>query len=164
MKELIDLIKPDVLLQLRSSNPYFRHTMPDIDPQWSMNAPLSKSYRQMHNLPLKSLFDQYEYQILLTPVRQHNQHGKSSLTRQACLWSYFSQIETKQMIMRPLIDYIDRVEKFQFQHISVGLLHRQVEPKYLLQVLNASMITLCRVKQDMVRYVYFSHQSSSLFD
>ncbi|UJR29946.1 hypothetical protein I4U23_017493 [Adineta vaga] len=28
MKELIDLIKPDILIQLRSSNPHFRHIMP----------------------------------------------------------------------------------------------------------------------------------------
>jgi len=41
--------------------------------------------------------------------------------------------------------------------IGIGLLHRQVEPKYLLQVLNGSIVALCRVKHDML------YQTSSSF-
>jgi hypothetical protein len=149
MKELIDLIKPNILVQLRSSNPNFRHIMPDITPQWSINAPISNEYRQKSRIPLNFYYDEYDYKLLLTPVRQHSQ-GKSSLTRQACLWSYFSQIETKQLIIKPLIDYIDHIQILSFEKIGIGLLHRQIEPKYLLQVLNGSIVALCRVKHDMV--------------
>ena len=156
MKELIDLIRPDFVIQLRSSNPYFRHIMPNIDSQWSSSAPISKPYREIHHIPMSSLYDQYEYHLMLTPVRQHNQHGKSSLTRQACLWSYFSQIEMKQLVMRPLIDYSDRVVIFNFQRIAIGILHKKVQAKYLLQVLNASIVALCRVAQDMVCQLMFS--------
>lgn len=149
IKELIDLIQPNLLLQLRSSNPHFRHIMPDISPQWSFNAPICQSYREKFGIPLNSSHHQYDYQLLLTPVRQHSQ-GKSSLTRQACLWSYFCQLERKQLILKPLIDYLDQTQNLSFDKIGVGLLHRQIQPKYLLQVLNGSIIALCRVKHEMV--------------
>ena len=152
MKELIDLIQPDILVQLRSSSPNFRHIMPDITAQWSFNAPISPEYRQKNGIPLTFSHDVYDYQLLLTPVRQHSQ-GKSSFTRQACLWSYFSQLESKQLIVKPLIDYLDHIQIFAFEKIGVGLLHRQVEPKYFLQVLNGSIVALCRVQRDMVRRV-----------
>ncbi|CAF1249619.1 unnamed protein product [Rotaria sordida] len=155
MKELIDLIKPTILIQLRSSSPYFRHTMPDINPQWSINASISNIYRQTNKIPLSYSYNEYDYNLLLTPIRQHN-NGKSNLTRQACLWSYFSQIETKQLIIKPLIDYINYIEILKFEKIGIGLLHRQIEPKYLLQVLNGSIIALCRIKHDMLY-----HTSSS---
>ena len=156
MKELIDLIKPNILVQLRSSSPHFRHIMPDITPQWSLNAPISNNYRQMNNIPLNNYYDKYDYKLLFTPVRQHSQ-GKASLTRQACLWSYFSQIENKQLIIKPLIDYIHQIEIFSFEKIGIGLLHRQIEPKYLLQVFNASIVALCRVKHDTVINVFFEY-------
>lgn len=149
MKELIDLIKPTVLVQLRSSSPHFRHTMPDIDAQWSIAAPISNLFRETNMIPLGSSYNEYDYNLLTTPVRQHN-HGKSNLTRQACLWSYFSQLEKNQLIMKPLIDYTDHIETLKFDKIGIGILHRQIEPKYLLQVLNASIVALCRVKHDMV--------------
>jgi len=149
MKELIDLIKPNIVVQLRSSSPHFRHIMPEINSQWSINAPVSNLYRQINKIPLNSFYNQYDSYLLLTPVRNHN-HGKSNLTRQACLWSYFSQIETKQLILKPLIDYNDYIQILSFEKIGIGLLHRQIEPKYLLEVLNGSIIALCRVKYDMV--------------
>lgn len=149
MKELIDLIKPNILLQLRSSNPHFRHTMPDITPQWSLSGPISTEYRHLNRISLDFSYNSYEYNLLLTPVRQHSQ-GKSSLTRQACLWSYFSQIETKQLIMKPFIDYLNHIEIFKFEKIGIGLLHQQIQPKYLLEVLNSSIVALCRVTHDMV--------------
>jgi hypothetical protein len=149
MKELIDLIKPNILIQLRSSNPHFRHVMPDINPQWSINAPISNLYRQTNRIPLNCSYNKYDYHLFLTPVRQHGQ-GKSNLTRQACLWSYFSQLETKQLVIKPLIDYINHIQILQFDKIGIGLLNKQIEPKYLLQVLNGSIVALCRVKHDMV--------------
>lgn len=154
MKELIDLIKPNVLVQLRSSSPHFRHIMPDINPQWIINAPRSDIYRQTNKIPLNSFYNEYDYKLLLTPVRQHS-HGKANLTRQACIWSYFSQLETKQLILKPLIDYIDHVQILLFEKIGIGLLHRQIEPKYFLQVLNGSIIALCKVKHEMVIKSYF---------
>ncbi|CAF4036751.1 unnamed protein product [Rotaria sp. Silwood2] len=149
MKELIDLLQPTILIQLRSSSPHFRHIMPDINPQWSINAPISNIYRQTNKISLNYSYNKYDYNLLLTPVRQHN-YGKSNLTRQACLWSYFSQLEIKQLIMKPLIDYIDHIEILQFEKIGIGLLHRQIEPKYLLQVLNGSIVALCRIRNDML--------------
>lgn len=149
MKELIDLIKPTILVQLRSSSPHFRHTMPEINPIWSLNAPVSNIYRQTNQISLKNSYNNYNYHLLLTPVRQHS-HGKANLTRQACLWAYFAQIEVKNTIIKPIIDYINHVETFNFDKIGIGLLHREVEPKYFLEVLNGSIIALCRVKQDMV--------------
>ncbi|CAF3223189.1 unnamed protein product [Rotaria socialis] len=151
MKELIDLIKPAILVQLRSSSPHFRHIMPDISPLWSKNASISNLYRHVYEIPLNYSYDKYDYNLLLTPVRQHS-HGKSNLTRQACLWSYFSQIETKKLIIKPLIDCINHIEILKFEKIGVGLLHRQIESKYLLQVLNGSIIALCRVKHDMLYF------------
>lgn len=156
MKELIDLIRPSSVIQLRSSNAYFRHTMPDIDRQWSLTAPLCSLFRQMHHLPMSSLHDQYDYHLLFTPVRQHNPHGKSSLTRQSCLWAYFSQLETKDFRMKALIDYSDRVEIFSFEQLAIGLLHRQIEVKHFLQVLNASIVALCRIPTEMVNLVHSS--------
>lgn len=155
MKELIDLIKPNILVQLRSSNPHFRHIMPDLTPEWSLNAPISIEYRHLNKILLDFSYNNYEYNLLLTPIRQHSQ-GKSSLTRQACLWSYFSQIETKQLIMKSLIDYVDHIEIFKFEKIAIGLLHRQIQPKYLLQVLNCSIVALCRVRHDMVKLVFIN--------
>jgi hypothetical protein len=149
IKELIDLIKPNILVQLRSSSPHFRHIMPDINPQWSINAPISTNYRQMNRIPLNSSYNQYDYHLFLTPVRHHNQ-GKSNLTRQSCLWSYFCQLENKQSLIKPLIDYINHIQILPFDKIGIGLLHKQIEPKYLLQVLNGSIVALCRVKHDMV--------------
>jgi hypothetical protein len=149
IKELIDMIKPNIVIQLRSSNPHFRHIMPDITPQWSLNAPISNIYRQTNKIPLNVSYNEYDYYLLLTPIRQHSQE-KSSLTRQSCLWSYFSQIEKNQLILKPLIDYKNSIQILQFDKIGVGLLHRQIEPKYILQVLNGSIVTLCRVKHDMV--------------
>jgi hypothetical protein len=149
MKELIDLIKPNILIQLRSSSPNFRHIMPDINPQWSINAPISNLYRQINKIPLNFSYNEYDYNLLLTPIRQPSQ-GKSNLTRQACLWSYFSQIETKQLILKPFIDYINNIQILQFDQIGIAILHRQIQPKYLLEVLNGSIVALCRVKHDMV--------------
>jgi hypothetical protein len=149
MKELIDLIKPNIVIQLRSSSPNFRHIMPDINHQWSLNASISNQYRQINKIPFNFSYNEYDYYLLLTPIRQHSQ-GKSSLTRQACLWSYFSQIETKQLIIKPLIDYINYIHILQFDKIGIGLLHKQIQPKYLLQVLNGSIVALCRVKHEMV--------------
>jgi len=160
MKELIDLIKPNILVQLRSSNPHFRHIMPDINPQWSKTASISNLYRQINKIPLNDFYNEYDSYLLLTPVRQHSQ-GKSNLTRQACLWSYFSQLETKQLILKPLIDYIDHIQILQFEKIGIGLLHRQIQPKYFLQVLNGSIVALCRVKHDMV-ILYISLYDSIL--
>jgi hypothetical protein len=156
MKELIDLIKPNILIQLRSSSPHFRHIMPDINPQWSINAPISNLYRQINKIPLNYSYNEYDYYLLLTQIRQHNQ-GKSNLTRQSCLWSYFSQLETKQLIIKPLIDYINQIQILQFDRIGIGLLHRQIQPKYLLEVLNGSIVALCRVKHEMViKYFYLN--------
>ena len=150
IKELIDLIQPAIVIQLRSSNPYFRHTMPEINQQWSANGPISTIYRQMNQIPLNFSYLNYEYRLLLTDISQHS-HGKSNLTRQACLWSYFSQLEKTNTILRPLIDYIDHIEIFKFQKIGIGLMHRQIEAKYLFEVLNGSMVGLCQVENDMVR-------------
>ncbi|CAF4980769.1 unnamed protein product, partial [Rotaria sp. Silwood1] len=155
MKELIDLIKPTNLIQLRSSSPYFRHIMPDINPQWSLNASISNIYRQINNISLNYSYNNYDYNLLLTPIRQYN-YKKSNLTRQSCIWSYFSQIETKQLILKPLIDYINYIEILQFEKIGIGLLHRQIEAKYLLQVLNGSIVALCKVNHTMLY-----HTSSS---
>ena len=149
MKELIDLIKPNLLLQLRSSNPHFRHPMPDITPEWSFSASISTTYREKYRIPLDNSHHEYDYRLLLTPVRQHAQ-GKSSLTRQACLWSYFSQLERSQLILKPLIDYLDQTHILSFDRIGIGLLHRQIQPKYLLQVINGSIVALGRVKHEMV--------------
>ncbi|CAF4463595.1 unnamed protein product [Rotaria socialis] len=52
----------------------------------------------------------------------------------------------------PLIDCINHIEILKFEKIGVGLLHRQIESKYLLQVLNGSIIALCRVKHDMLYF------------
>ncbi|CAF1063425.1 unnamed protein product, partial [Adineta ricciae] len=161
MKELIDLIKPHILIQLRSSNPHFRHTMPDLDSQWTLSAPISESYRQINHIPLNFSYNHYEYHLLLTPVRQHS-HGKSNLTRQACLWSYFCQLENKHFLLKPLIDYVNQIQVFSFDKIGIGLLHRQIQPKYFLQVLNGSMIGLCRVKSDMLYHT--SHSYPALID
>ena len=153
MKELIDMIQPTIVIQLRSSNPYFRHTMPDIDSQWSISAPVSDVYRQIYSFPLNDSSSQYEYHLLFTSTRQQKHRAKSSLTRQACLWSYFTQLESKRSIIRPLIDYRSHTQVFPFDRLGIGLLHRHIQPKYLLEVLNASIVALCRVKQDMVSSV-----------
>lgn len=151
MKELIDLIKPHVVVQLRSSNPSFRHTMPDIDSQWSSTGPKSSEYRQLHHIDAQQSYSNFDYHLLLTPVRQHSQ-GKSSLTRQSCLWSYFSQLESSnQLILKPLIDYSNQIESFSFNQIAIGLVHKQIQPKYFLQVLNGSIVALGRIRQDMVK-------------
>ena len=149
MKELIDLIKPNILVQLRSSSPHFRHIMPDINPQWSLNAPVSNIYRQMNRIPLNYAYNEFDYNLFVTSVHQHHR-GKANLTRQACLWSYFAQLETKQSTMKSLIDYSNHIQILSFEKIGVGLLHREIEPKYLLQVLNGAIVALCRVKHDMV--------------
>ncbi|CAF0716919.1 unnamed protein product [Adineta steineri] len=156
MKELIDLIKPNILLQLRSSSPHFRHIMPDINHQWLLNAPISDIYRQINEIPLNFSCNKYDYNLLLTPVRHHI-HGKSNLTRQACLWSYFCQLEIKHLILKPLIDYVNYIQIFSFEKIGIGLLHRQIQPKYLLQVLNGSIIALCKVRHDMLYHTTSSY-------
>lgn len=161
MKELIDLIKPHIVVQLRSSNPSFRHTMPDIDNQWSIKGPISNEYRQLNHIDFNESYSKYDYYLLLTPVRQHAQ-GKSSLTRQTCLWSYFSQLESNQLILKPLIDYTNSIQIFSFHQISIGLLHKQIQPKYFLQVLNGSIVALCKIRQDMVKIEFSSIYKSSL--
>ena len=159
MKELLDLIRPTTVVQLRSTNPYFRHPMPDLDPQWSRSAPHWRPFRELHHLPLESLHEQYDYHLFVTPVRQHNQQGKSRLTRQMSLWAYFSQLNPGGLLFRPLIDHSHRMEIFSFQHISIGILHRQIRVKYFLQVLNASIVALGRIRPDLVRR-FFSFGSN----
>ena len=151
MKELIDLIRPTNVIQLRSTNPYFRHSMPDLDPQWSRSASLAKHFREIHHLPLESLYHHYEYHLFVTPVRQSNQQGKSRFTRQMSLWSYFSPLNRNEFSFKSFIDCSNRIEIFSFQQISIGILHRQIQVKYFLQVLNASIVALCRIRPDMVR-------------
>jgi hypothetical protein len=52
--------------------------------------------------------------------------------------------------MKPLIDYINHIHILSFENIGIGLLHKQIQPKYFLEVLNGSIVALCRVKHDMV--------------
>lgn len=152
MKELIDLICPSNVIQLRSINPYFRHSMPSIDCQWSICGPISKEFRSIHQIPFESIHHEYEFHLFITPIRQHNQQGKSRFTRQMSLKSYFSRSNS----LKSFIDFPQRIEKFSFQQISIGILHRQIRVKYFLQVLNASIVSLGRIRPDMVKRFYHS--------
>ncbi|CAF0754535.1 unnamed protein product [Didymodactylos carnosus] len=155
LKEMIDTIQPNLIVQVRSESAHYRNTMPEINEQW-FSAPESEStefYRRKLKISLKSNTQpktDFASILLYTKSKQVSEHySKSKLSRQTCFWSYFSKLESiTTSILKPLVDYPPLI--IPFQHIAIGITHKDIDPKYLFHVINASMIALCQVKQDML--------------